>query len=77
MLEVGAVPDLILWKLCEKLGSAPTATDCQLTVADGMVAQVFGFVHDFKVTCRNLVVPLDFLLVLSSPFDAIIGIQTL
>lgn len=65
------------WDFWKELALAPTATDLQVTVVEGTVAQVVGCVDGVPVSCGSLVVPLNFLVVGNAPFGAILRSPTL
>lgn len=60
LMDMGAVPKLMPWDFCERLALSPTATDRQVTIDDGTVAQVIGCKQKVPVFYRTLVVNFGF-----------------
>ena len=77
LLDSGAVPNIILLGLAEKLSLAPTKTHRRIRVADGSVTLCLGFLPDVPLTFDDLTVYADFLVVRGPPFDVIVGIDLL
>lgn len=72
LLDTGAISNIILWNFRKRLALFPMATDRQVTVADGTVAEVVGCVEEVLVSCVSLVVLLNCLVLRNAPFDSII-----
>ena len=77
LLDSGAIPNLMSSRLSDELSLIPSPTSRQITVANGDTSQCIGTVSGVPVSFTDLVVPIDFLVVLNTPFDLIIGCPTL
>lgn len=77
LLNRGTSPSLMSWKLCARLALCPKATDWQVTVDDRTIENILGCIEDVPVSHSSMVVPLEFLVLLNTPVEFIIGSSTL
>ena len=77
LLDSGGVPNIISPKLASKLCLSPQPTEEHITVAHGANAPCLGSLHQIPTSFGERIVKLDLLVVKGTPFDLIIGLQTL
>ena len=77
LLDSGEIPNLMSSRLSDELSLTPSPASRQFTVANGDTSQCIGTVSSVPVSFTDLIVPIDFLVVLNTPFDLIIGCPTL
>lgn len=77
LLYSGGVPDVMSVELARRLYLSPQYTSKRIMVANGESSSCVGSLLDEPTIFGEQAVKLDFLVVNKSPFDLIIGLQTL